>query len=80
MSTMSTATVLVAHYHTLSDGTELLNHMYVLVLARDDGTPFDVNSIQEEDIIELCVEVGQTHPEGVLQFFGNGIGCFVLIW
>ena len=30
------------------------------------GTPFDTASIQEEDIVELCVEVGQTHPKGGL--------------
>ena len=40
----------------------------VLVLTRGDGTLFDATSIQEEDIIELCVEMGQTHPKGVLLF------------
>ena len=42
--------------------------MCVLVLTRGDGTPFDATSIQEEDNAELCVEMGQTHPEGVLWF------------
>ena len=45
--------------------------MCVLVLTRGDGTPFDAASIQEEDIIELCVEMGQTHPKGVLQFMAT---------
>ena len=66
MSTMSTMTTSAAHNHTLGDETELLNHMCALVLARSDGIPFNATSIQEEDIIELCVEVGQTHPKGVL--------------
>ena len=42
--------------------------MYDLVLTRGNDTPFDVASIQEEDIIELYIELGQTHPKGVLQF------------
>ena len=42
--------------------------MCVLVLSRGDGTPFDATSIQKKDI-ELCVEMEQTHPKGVLQFF-----------
>ena len=37
-----------------------------LAIARCDGTLFDTNSIQEEDIVELCVEVGQAHPKSVL--------------
>ena len=41
--------------------------MCVLAIARVDGTPFDATSIQEEDIVEIHVEVGQTHPKGVLQ-------------
>ena len=42
--------------------------MCVLAIARDDGTPLDATSVQEEDIVKLCVEVGQVHPKGVLQF------------
>ena len=42
--------------------------MCVLVLTRGDGTPFNATSIQEKDIIELCVEMGQTHPKDVLWF------------
>ena len=62
LSTMSTLTASVTHDHTPGNKTELLNHMFVLVLVRSDGTLFDATSIQEEDIVELCVEVGQTHP------------------
>ena len=67
MSNMSTATGLAAHDHILGNDSKLLNCMCVLAIARGDGTPLDATSIQEDDIVELCVEVGQAHPEGVLQ-------------
>ena len=63
---MSTATALVAHNHTLGNDSELLNCMCVLVIDSSNGTLFDTASIQEEDIVELCVEEGQTHPKDVL--------------
>ena len=62
MSTISTVTDLVACDHTLGNDSKLPNHMCVL----GDGTPFHVTSIQEEDLAELCVEVEQAHPKGVL--------------
>ena len=31
-----------------------------------DGTPFNVTSVMEEDIIEICIRLGHTHPMGVL--------------
>ena len=55
MSTTSNATFLAAWDHTLGDDPDLLNHMCVLTVARDDGTLFDADSLQEEDIVELCV-------------------------
>ena len=67
MSTTPTATALAAHNCTLGDESKLLNHMFILVLAKGDGTPFDATSVQKEDIVEHCVEVGQMHPESVLQ-------------
>ena len=68
MSTTSTATTLVAHDCIPGNEVELLNQMCVLVLTRGNGTPFDVTSIQEDDMTELCFEMAQTHPKGVLQF------------
>ena len=65
MYTTSTATTLAASDHTPGDDPDLLNCMCVLAIARGDGTPFDANSLQE-DIVELCVKVGQAHPKGVL--------------
>ena len=41
--------------------------MCLFTLTRGDGTLFDASSIQEEDIIEICIQLGHTHHEGVLQ-------------
>ena len=54
--------------HIPGDEVELLNCMCVLVLTRSDGTLFNATSIQEEDIIELWIQLGQTHPKGVLWY------------
>ena len=42
--------------------------MCLFGLTRGDGTPFNASSIQEEDIIEICIQLGHTHPEGVLWY------------
>ena len=39
--------------------------MCILILTKKDGTPFDVTSVLEEDIIKICVRLGHTHPMGV---------------
>ena len=66
MSTPSTVTASAACDQTLGDDSKLLNHMCALAIARGDGTLLDATFILEEDIFELCVKVGQVHPEGVL--------------
>ena len=68
MTTMSITTTFAACDHIPGTEVELLNQMCVLVLTRSDGTPFDSTSIQEEDMIELCIELGQTHPKGLLWY------------
>ena len=65
MSTTSTATNSVAHDHTIGDDPDLVNHICILTIARVDGTPFHANPLQEEDIVKLCVGMGQAHPNGV---------------
>ena len=42
--------------------------MCILILTRGDGTTFDASSIQEEDVIKICLQLGHTHSEGVLQY------------
>ena len=68
MSTTFTTTTSVACNHIPGNEVELLNHMHVLVLTRGDNTPFNAASIQEEGIIELCIELGQTHYKGALWY------------
>ena len=56
----------MAHDHTLGDDPDLANHICVLTITRDDGTPFDTDSLWKEDILELCINLGQAHPKGML--------------
>ena len=35
-------------------------------VTRRDDTPMDASSISEEDIVEICITKGHTHPLGVL--------------
>ena len=65
---MSTATALAARDQIPSDEMDLISCMYILVLTRGYGTPFDATSLQQEDIIEICVWLGHTHPKGVLRY------------
>ena len=68
MSTTSTATALAAQDQIPNDDLDLLNHLCILELTRGDSTLFDATSIQEEDIIEIGIWFGHTHPKGVLQY------------
>ena len=40
----------------------------MFIITQKDGTPFDVTSVIEEDIMEICATLGHTHPLGVLHF------------
>ena len=73
MSTTSTATVSVAHDHTLGDDPDFCNCICVLTVVGGDGNPFNGDSLLEEDIIKLCVGMGQVHPNGVLQLMAMGL-------
>ena len=64
---MSTTTASMACVHTLGNDPDLASCICVLTIARGDGTPSDANSLQEEDIAELCVGMGQVHHDGVPQ-------------
>ena len=44
-------------------------HICILVAILGDGTLFPHDSFQEEDLVELCIDWGQAHPEGVLQLW-----------
>ena len=66
MSTKSTTTASVVSDYTLGNDPDFTNCICVLTIARGDGTPFDADSLLEEDIIKLCVGMGHAHPNGIL--------------
>ena len=68
MPTTYAMTASVARDHIPSDISDLSNHMCLFVLTRGDGTLFNASSILEEDVIEICILLGHTHPEGVLRY------------
>ena len=63
-----TMTASAARDHIPSDIADLSDHMCLFVLTRGDGTLFDASFILEEDIIEICICLGHTHPGGVLWY------------
>ena len=42
--------------------------MCILVLTRSDDTLSEATSNQEEEIMEICIWLGQMHPKGVLWY------------
>ena len=44
------------------------NKLCLVSLTRRDGTPMDASFVSEEDIIEICITKGHTHPLGVLHY------------
>ena len=40
----------------------------LISLTRGDGTPMDASSLSEEDIVEICMKKGHTHPLDVLGY------------
>ena len=44
------------------------DRLCLLSVTRRDGTPMDVFSISEEDIVEICITKGHTCPLGVLHY------------
>ena len=68
MSTTFTATALAARDCIPSNVADLSNCMCIFILTRGDGTLFNASSIQEENVIEICFQLGHTHPKGVLWY------------
>ena len=40
----------------------------MFIITRKDGTPLTVTSVSEEDIMEICMTLGHTHPLDVLWY------------
>ena len=66
MSTAFTVTASAVRDLTLGDELEIVNCISVLAATQGDGTLFHLNSFQEEDLVKLCIGLGQVHQEGVL--------------
>ena len=47
------------------------DRLCLLSITRGDGTPMDASSILEEDIVEICIQKGHTHPLGVLHYLAT---------
>ena len=70
MSTLSSATA-SGRDPVPTDNPTLKARMCMFIMMCKDGTPFDVTSITEEDIMQLCMTLGHIHPLGVLLIFGQ---------
>ena len=44
------------------------DRLCLVSITRGDDTPMDASSISEEDVIEICIKKGHTHPLGVLHY------------
>ena len=44
------------------------DRLCLVAITRRDGTPMDASSISEENIVEICIKKGHTHPLGVLHY------------
>ena len=71
MSTSSAVTTLVEMDLTLGDNIDIGNKICVLVVTRGNGTLLDPSSFKEQDVVELCIRLGQKHPEGLFQLLDN---------
>ena len=78
MSTTSSATASVVRDWVPFNETNLQTHMCILMLMKRDGTSFDVTSVLEEDIIEICVWLGHTHLVDVLCY--SATESIILFW
>ena len=67
MSTSSSATAF-GRDPVPTDNPTLKARICVFIIMQKDGTLFDVTSVTEEDIMQLCMTLGHTHSLDVLQF------------
>ena len=61
-------TASVVHDSTLGNEHKIVNGTCILVATHGNGTPFSHDSFQEDDLIELCMGLGQANLEGELWF------------
>ena len=68
MSTTSSATASGRDCDVISAEVLFKNKLCLVSLTRRDGTLMDASAVSEEDIIEICITKGHTHPLGVLHY------------
>ena len=68
MSTTSSTTASGRDCDVPSAKVIFKNKLCLVLLTRRDGTLMDAPSVKEEDIIEICITKGHTHPLGVLHY------------
>ena len=54
---------------TLGDDIDIRNQICMLVATWSDGTPLGPSSFTEQDVVQLCIRLGQEHSKGMLQLF-----------
>ena len=67
MSTSSTVTAL-GRDPVPTHSAHLRAKICMFIVTRKDGTPLDVTSVTEEDIMKICITLGHTHPLGVPRY------------
>ena len=67
MSMTSTVTASVVCDPILGNDHKLADRICILLATHGDGTPFFHASFQEEDLVEICMGLGQAHLDDVLQ-------------
>ena len=67
MSTSSSATA-SGRDKVPSDDPHLKIKICMFIVTRKDGTPFNVTSLTEEDIMEIYITLGHIYPLGVLWY------------
>ena len=52
--------------HVPSNESNLKSRMCLFAITQKDGTPLNVTSVTEEDIVKMYIKMGHTYPLGVL--------------
>ena len=68
MSTTSSTTASGRDHDVPSAEVIFKDKLCLVSITRRDGTLMDASSVSKEDIIEICITKGHTHPLGVLHY------------
>ena len=63
-----TSSTTISRDREVQSPDSLRDRLLVVSITERDGTPLDVSSISEEDIVELCIRRAHTHLLGVLRY------------